>query len=59
MENRYFRQGYVNCILDFKEFNLEHCKIMVEEMKGECEFSQLVKGYEWALVDIEDGVIKL
>lgn len=59
MENKYFRQGYANCVAEFREYNLEHCKNMLYEMKNECEESQLVKGYELALFEIENGTLRI
>lgn len=41
-----FKQGYINCVADYKEFNIKYCREKFEEMAPE---DDMTKGYEDAL----------
>lgn len=56
--NKYERQGYANCILDYTEYGLDFCNdelLRLHDLSGETRFTY--KGYQLALNDIRDKTI--
>lgn len=56
--NKYERQGYADCILDYTENGLEFCideLLRLDDLSGETSFTY--KGYKLALNDIRDKTI--
>lgn len=56
--NKYERQGYANCILDYIENGIDFCAdelLRIHDLSGEISFTY--KGYRLALNDIRDKTI--
>lgn len=51
-----FKQGYINCISDYRGNGIEYCKKQAKEMAPE---EDLTKGYEWALLSLDKASLRI
>lgn len=57
-----FKQGYINCIADYKTYGIKHCRKNLRKMEEEAENemeNETIDGYEDAFLSLNKDKIAL
>lgn len=57
-----FKQGYINCIADYKTYGIKYCRKNLKEMEAEAENemeNETIDGYESAFLSLGKDKVTL